>query len=233
MREEFQRNIIKLFDDYSPPISGKQAEQMGSYYEFLLETNKRFNLTAITGPKEAALLHFFDSAFAAPVLPEGATVVDVGSGAGFPAAPIAIVRPDIDMTALESAAKKCGFIKEAAQKAGINMTVVNERAEEHGRGEGREAYDVCVSRAVTALPALLELCIPLVKIGGIFLAYKADDQKELASVGNATEVLGAKLEKRIKLPIEGYDHTVLVFRKTEKTPQKYPRNFGQIKKSPL
>ena len=233
MSSTFKKTITEIFKTHDMPLSEKQAAQMASYYESLVAANARFNLTAITGEKEAALLHFFDSAFAAPILPRNASVIDVGSGAGFPAVPLAIVREDLRVTALESAQKKCRFIEDAAQKAGVRITALCARAEEYANREGREAFDVCVSRAVTALPALAELCVPLVCVDGLFLAYKSDYAKELAAAKNALSLLGAGLKERIKLPLEETSHTVLVFQKTKETPRKYPRRYGQIKKTPL
>ncbi|MDL2236594.1 16S rRNA (guanine(527)-N(7))-methyltransferase RsmG [Christensenellaceae bacterium OttesenSCG-928-K19] len=214
-------------------LSQDQAEKMTSYYNLMIAANKEFNITAITQPKEAALLHFFDSAYAYTEIPQEACVLDIGSGGGFPIVPLAIMRTDIRPFALDGSQKKCNFIKKAAAEIGITVETINKRAEDYAKTEGREWFDVCVSRAVTALPALLELCVPLVRPGGLFLAYKSNYKEELESAKNAMNQLSTKLETRVKTPMEGYDRTVLVFRKTEKTPQKYPRNYGQIKKSPL
>lgn len=233
MENRFETAVKTLFAKYNMPLTQEQAGQMESYYESLTAANKEFNLTAITTEEEAALLHFFDSAFVQTEIPEGASVIDVGSGGGFPIVPLAIVRPDIKPTALEASLKKCNFIEQSAEKAGITIQTINSRAEDYARGEGRERYDVCTARAVSPLRILLELCIPLVKKGGVFLAYKSNVSGELQEAKNAMRALGVALENSMAMPVSGYNHQVLVFRKNTPTGEKYPRTYGKIKKTPL
>ncbi|WP_082674859.1 16S rRNA (guanine(527)-N(7))-methyltransferase RsmG [Christensenella hongkongensis] len=208
-------------------------ERMEEYYECMKETNRLYNLTAITEPKEAALKHFFDSIVPEGEIPGKSRVVDVGSGAGFPVVPLKILRGDISAFAVESSKKKCDFIVQGAQAAGIDVTVMNVRAEELATGKPRESYDVCVSRAVAQLRVLMELCAPLLKDGGRFLAYKGDYEKELNEAAGAMKALNLKLDKVIDMPGGELAHHVLVFHKTGMIAQKYPRRYAQIVKSPL
>lgn len=230
---EFTRSLQELFDQAGQTAEQSVLSAMQVYYEELVEVNQTHNLTAVTAPQEAALRHFFDSVTPVSLIPQGARVADVGSGAGFPIAPLKIMRGDISATAIESSGKKCAFIERASAAAGIEISVRCARAEELARTELRESFDVCVSRAVAQLRVLAELCAPLVREGGLFLAYKGDFQEELAQAKNALKALGLSLEETIKMPCEGYEHHVLVFRKQGKTAQKYPRRYAQIVKSPL
>ncbi len=230
---EFTTELKRLFENGDIEITDEQIEKMSVYYECLVETNKQYNITAVTQPKEAAFTHFFDSAFPAIYLPENAKVADVGSGGGFPIAPLKIMREDILATAIESSKKKCDFIKTASNLAKIRVDIINDRAETVAHTGRRGSFDVCVSRAVASLPVLLELCVPLVKKGGLFIAYKGNCQDEIKASENAMKLLALSLEKTIKLPAEGYEHNILLFRKHEKNEIQYPRNYSQIAKRPL
>lgn len=230
---EFLETLYRLFEQGGQSLTQSQAAKMNDYYEQMVEANRAYNLTAVTAPEEAALKHFYDSAFAAGLLPEGACVADVGSGGGFPIVPLKIMREDIAAYAVESSKKKCDFIEHACKKANIGITVLNARAEELARAGERESFDVCVSRAVAALPVLLELCAPLVRPGGLFLAYKADYRRELEEGKNAMKLLSMELEQTLPLPLDEYGHFVLAFRKKASADPKYPRNYAQIAKRPL
>jgi len=224
LKEAFKRGGI--------PLGEKQAAKMRQYYDCLIEENKTHNLTRITGAREAAEKHFLDSALPVKAIGRNAKVIDVGSGAGFPIVPIKILREDAEAYALESSAKKCGFITRAAEEAGIELTVINGRAEELGRGAHRECYDVCVSRAVARLNILMELCVPLIKRGGVFLAYKSG-KEEHDEANNACAKLGVEFTGTIEMPLEGYSHVIYIYKKKTVTPEKYPRKYPQILKSPL
>lgn len=214
-------------------LTDEMAGAMEVYYDQLIAANKTVNLTAVTKAEDAAFKHFLDSVAPYASLPQGGMVADVGSGAGFPIVPLKIIRPDIDATAIEASQKKCDFIATAATKAGVGLHVVNGRAEELGRGELRERFDVCVSRAVAPLRMLLELCAPLAKAGGLVIAYKGNYEAELEEAGNAMEQLNLELEEIVKLPCAGMEHNTLLLRKTAPTEEKYPRSFARIKKNPL
>ncbi len=202
--------------------------------EKLITANTRLNLTAITQKDAVMVLHIEDSLTLCEHIPQGAKVIDVGTGGGFPALPIAMAREDIFVTALDSTAKKLAFVQETADEFSLPLQTLCARAEEAAQ-ELRETYDVAVSRGVTALPALCELCLPFVKIGGIFIAMKAKDcEGEIESAKNALTILGAEI-KAIHRPTlsDGTVHTLIIIDKIAPTPLKYPRRWSEIKKKPL
>ncbi|WP_066645527.1 16S rRNA (guanine(527)-N(7))-methyltransferase RsmG [Christensenella timonensis] len=216
---------------YEVPKAAMQS--MEAYYDCLVITNRQYNLTAIVEPKAAALKHFFDSIVPCALLPKNGRVVDVGSGAGFPIAPLKAVRGDIRAFAIESSKKKCDFIIDAARKAALDITVFHERAEAIAAGKPRESFDACVSRAVAPLSILCELCAPLLKNGGLFLAYKGNYEAELKQAQNALRTLNLEPLQTVRMPHGEYAHHVLVFRKTGENAAKYPRRYAQIVKAPL
>jgi len=214
----------------------KSIDRFRLYYELLTERNKVMNLTAISGEEDCAKLHFLDSA--APLLiadMAGKSVIDVGTGAGFPGLPIKIMEPDIDLTLLDSLDKRIRFLGEVCAESGLeNVEFIHGRAEEPG--ERREKYDFAVSRAVARLSMLCEFCLPYVKPGGAFLALKGPAAaEELDEAKNAIRLLGGKLERVFEYSVPGTQlrHNIVVIRKVSPTPKKYPRRFAMIKKSPL
>ena len=207
------------------------------YGELLVETNKVMNLTAITDPEEIASLHFLDSA-ALLTLEDfrNKSVVDVGTGAGFPGLPLRILEPTIRLTLLDSLGKRIQFLNRVCQELDLtDVACVHGRAEEFA-AEHRESFDLAVSRAVAALPVLCELCLPLVRPGGKFLAMKSvDSDQELAAAGHAIEILGGAVSGVRDYAIPGTEvrHRLILVEKVKKTPEKYPRIFAKIKKNPL
>lgn len=202
----------------------------------LVRWNEHINLTAITEPDEIVVKHFADSltALCRDRIPRGASLIDIGCGAGFPSLPILIARPDIEVTFLDSVGKKLSFIKEFLKYAGLCGERVHDRAEVIGRERAfREKFDVAVSRAVAPLNVLAEYCLPLVKSGGLFIALKgAKDETELAE--SAIETLGGKIEEVVSLELSGGDKRNVVFiRKISHTPTKYPRKSKKIDTRPL
>ena len=219
----------------SLPRSGIPA--LLRYWELLAEKNKVMNLTAITDPLDAARLHFLDSAALLPLADlRGKAVVDVGTGAGFPGLPLKILEPSIRLTLLDAQRKRVDFLREVCGELGLeDVACVHGRAEEFA-AERRESFDVAVSRAVAALPVLAELCLPLVKVGGKFLAMKSvDTGAELNAAGRAAGLLGGRLEKPLDYVISGTDipRRLVILTKIGETPKKYPRTFAKIKKNPL
>ena len=207
------------------------------YWELLAEKNKVMNLTAITDPDEAARLHFLDSAALLALADlRGKTVVDVGTGAGFPGLPLKILEPSIQLTLLDAQRKRVDFLREVCGELGLeDVDCVHGRAEEFAQ-QHRETFDLAVSRAVAALPVLAELCLPLVKTGGQFLAMKSvDSNEELNASERAAGVLGGRLEKPLDYVISGTNipRRLVILTKIEETPKKYPRTFAKIKKNPL
>ena len=208
-----------------------------SFSRALLEKNQVMNLTAITDPRDVAVLHLLDSlALTGLAGLEGRTVVDVGTGAGFPGVPLAIARPSARVTLLDSLGKRVDFLRESCRTLGLdNVECVHGRAEEFA-GERRETFDLAVSRAVAALPVLCELCLPLVKVGGAFWAMKSvDTEEEISASKTAVKVLGGRIQavSDYTIPTTEVVHRVVCIQKTAPTPKKYPRRFALIKKQPL
>ena len=207
------------------------------FYSLVFEYNQKVNITAITERREFYIKHLWDSVAGQKFFKEGANAAEVGSGGGFPSIPLKICRPDIKFTQFESVAKKCVFLREAEQQLGLEgMSVVNARAEDAGRDfKYRERFDVCCALAVARLNTLLEYCAPLVKKGGLFVAYKGAADEEIAEAGHAAEVLGMKLEcaEKYSLPEDMGERTLVVYVKTRSTPTAYPRGNGKERKNPL
>ena len=213
------------------------ADKLARYAELLLEKNKVMNLTAITAPRDVATLHLLDcAALAAQLDLSGKRVIDVGTGAGFPGMVLAILTPDARFTLLDSLGKRVDFLKEVCEQLGLkNVTCVHARAEEFA-GEHRQAYDMATSRAVAALPLLSELALPLVKVGGCFLAMKSvDSDAEIDSARGAIGQLGGKIEAIRDYTIPGTDvtHRVVIIRKVKDTPPQFPRSWARMKKALL
>ena len=207
------------------------------YGELLLETNKVMNLTAITEPKDVATLHFLDSAALLTLADlKGKTVVDVGTGAGFPGMPMKILEPSIQLTLLDSLGKRITFLQEVCDNLGLtDVQCVHARAEEFA-AEHRQSFDFAVSRAVANLSVLGELCLPLVKPGGYFLSMESvESGQELEAAKKAIQILGGRVERTADYQIPGTDvtHRVIFIKKIAETPKKYPRPFAKIKKNPL
>ena len=203
------------------------------YGELLLETNKVMNLTAITEPKDVATLHFLDSAALLTLADlKGKTVVDVGTGAGFPGMPMKILEPSIQLTLLDSLGKRITFLQEVCDNLGLtDVQCVHARAEEFA-AEHRQSFDFAVSRAVANLSVLGELCLPLVKPGGYFLSMKSvESGQELEAAKKAIQILGGRVERTADYQIPGTDvtHRVIFIKKIAETPKKYPRPFAKIK----
>lgn len=227
-----------MFDFLKTDMPPQAEEQFATYCESLLETNKVMNLTAITDPEEVFVRHFYDSiAIMQFVSFENKAVIDVGCGAGFPGLPLKLANPSISLTLLDSLDKRIRFLSDLCETLRVSdVSCIHGRAEEFSRTDARESFDFAVSRAVAALPMLCELCLPFVKVGGALLALKAEDcEEELASAENAINTLGGKLTQKIIYDFPNSDcfRCLLVIQKISETPEKYPRRFAKIQKSPL
>lgn len=229
-------------------LEEEKLEKFGIFYELLLETNKSFNLTAITEMHEVVLKHFVDSIMIEKCFSLSKEIekqccpikriADVGTGAGFPGIPLAILYPNIEFVLMDSLKKRLNFIEIVLEKANIkNVTVVHGRAEDLGQNSNyREKFDMCVSRAVASLPVLLELCTPFVKVGGKFVSYKSELLKEeLGQSKSALSILHCALERQYEYTIPDSDlyRVLAIFSKEKKLEKKYPRQAGKPKRNPL
>lgn len=201
----------------------------------LLEENQKTNLTAITDLEQVITKHYCDCLKICKYIPKDSTVLDVGCGGGFPTLPIAIARKDIAVTGLDSTAKKLEFVKRAANELSLNVVTVAARAEELGRNpKYRQSFDVVCARAVSRLNILSELCLPLTKIGGVFLSMKGSSgEEELAEAEKGIIALGGKIEMADGFVMSGMARYLMVIKKIKPTLEKYPRAYAKICKSPL
>ena len=208
------------------------ADKFEILYNELVDFNEKVNLTAVTDMAGACAKHFADSLLIEEYIPEGATLCDVGCGGGFPTLPLAIVRPDLKITALDSTEKKLKFVSLMAEKLDLNVTTLSARAEEIGQSEGyRESFDCVCARAVARLNILSELCIPLVRVGGKFISCKAAiGKEELTEAADGIEKLGANpviIKEPELITAEGAQaRAVFVFDKEAPTPKAYPRHYS-------
>ena len=233
MKERLEQGLAAL--GLMPPDGA--VDRLVRYAQLLLEQNKVMNLTAITEPDQVVDLHFLDCAGVALCADlAGKSLIDVGTGAGFPGLPLRLAHPEIRLTLLDSLNKRVEFLREVCSQLGLeDVKCVHGRAEEFAAGH-REQFDGAVSRAVADLRVLSELCLPLVKVGGVFLSMKSTDcEEELNAAKGAIRALGGRTERVVDYPIPATDvvHRVIVIRKLSPTPARYPRRFAQIKKQPL
>lgn len=219
-------------------ISDSQLQAFERYAQLLIEWNGKMNLTAITEEREIAVKHFIDSLslLCAEEIKQGAKIIDIGTGAGFPGVPLKIMRPDLKLTLLDSLNKRLVFLQEVCKELDIDAEIVHGRAEELGRDEKyREKYDYAVSRAVAYLPALCEYCLPFVKKGGSFIPMKGPEaENELNAAKNSIEVLGGHFDRSCSLTLpDDSERTIVVINKVSPTPRRFPRRGVKISKQPL
>ena len=220
-------------------VDAVTAEKFDRYATMLVETNKQVNLTAITDPEGILYKHFLDSILPLTVLdlPKGARVIDVGTGAGFPGIPMKLLRPDLELTLLDSLQKRVTVLETFCRELGLTgVTCLHARAEEAARGDLRESFDLATSRAVARMNKLCEYCLPFVKVGGRFAALKGPTaQEENDEAARAVAILGGRLCPLVRVTLPGTDlsHVLSVVEKTSSTPDKYPRNSGKIASKPL
>ena len=225
--------IQEILSPLRPDLSAEQLAQFETYYAMLADWNERMNLTAISGPEDVVKKHFLDSLAAAPYLKQDASIVDVGTGAGFPGVPLLILRPDLKVTLMDSQQKKLLFLEALLQELGLSAECVHARAEDAGQNPcHRERYDAALTRAVSALPVLAELTLPLVKIGGVSIAYKGDSSEELELAKHALDVLQSTAE-RVVISSDYGARELVIMTKQAATPKIYPRKAGTPSKKPL
>lgn len=224
--------LISCAQEMGINLTQNQAEKFSEFFDRVVSCNKKFNLTAITDEKDFVVKHIIDSIAGISEIPNGASICDIGAGAGFPSMPIAITRQDVSVVAMDSTEKKMDFLRLCAEQLNVNnLQTVAGRAEE--QKDLFSKFDVVTARAVSSLQILLELAMPLLKKGGLFIAYKTDES-ELPLCENAMKVLNAKHKKTKSFVLPNGDRrAILVFEKTAPTPKQYPRQYGAIKKKPL
>ena len=238
---EFTFACQAAFNQNGMECTEAQAEKLFLLTNRMLEVNQSMNLTAITEENAVILRHYVDSLMISKKIPEGASVIDVGCGAGFPSLPLAIFRPDLRITALDGTAKRIRYVEETANMLGLdNVIAIAGRAEEYGVNPAyREKFDVATARAVANLRVLCELCLPFVRVGGTMLSMKSQQAKEeLADAGNCISLCGGVMTEFLAehlIDSEGNreERNLIVLEKRSKTPKIYPRHFSKISKKPL
>ena len=240
MSEKNEKNFQKFCvrEDLSPffDLISQKKDKFELYFSNLIKWNDKFNLTAITEHEEVFEKHFLDSILSEQLIPKNSTVIDIGAGAGFPSFPLKIVRDDLKIVAVDSVNKKVSFLNDIALNLNFkNVSCLHERAEDLAqKSDFREKFDVCVARAVASLNILCEYCLPFVKVGGVFLAYKSQNlEEELKTAHNAISLLGGKIEKIVNFDLNGAERNIVVIRKISSTPAKYPRLKNKPRISPL
>ena len=231
----------ELFAKGGMEVTDEQYQKLSRYAEMLCEWNEKMNLTAITDPEGIAEKHFYDSVYPFTLTDmDIGSLIDVGTGAGFPSVPLGIFRPGIKLTLLDSLNKRVGFLKAVTGELSLDAECVHGRAEETARfikggNPMRESFDAATARAVANLSDLCEYCLPFVKVGGVFLAMKGHAEEEIKDANKAIALLGGTIEKTdtFRLPGTDMERSFVVIRKENRTPSRYPRKAGTPSKEPL
>lgn len=231
-KEEF----IKALNNLGIDITDEQLSKLDMYYKMIIDYNSHTNLTRITEEKEVYLKHFYDSLTLIKATKlDNQTLLDVGTGAGFPGLVLKIVFPNLKVTLVDSLNKRIMFLNSVIENLGLNdIEAIHARAEEYAVNN-KEAFDIVTSRAVANLNTLSELCIPMVKQGGYFISMKSDAKEEIKDANTAIKTLGGVIKDTIifNLPFDAGLRTLIKIEKVSKTSSKYPRKFSEIKKKPL
>lgn len=218
-------------------LTEEQVEKYYKYMNLLLEWNEKINLTAIIEPKEIILKHFIDSLTIEKHIKENEKLIDVGTGAGFPGIPISIIKENTNIVLLDSLNKRINFLEEVKKELKLkNITTIHGRVEEFGKNKKeRETYDIATSRAVAPLNILLEYLLPLIKVGGRAICMKGSNIEEIENAKNALKILGGEIEQieEIILPNSDIKRNIIIVKKINNTPSKYPRKPGTPSKEPI
>lgn len=235
--EDILRQGIK---DFGIEVNDQMVSDLKTYREILVDWNQKMNLTGIEEEKEVFIKHFLDSISAVSngYIKDGISLIDVGTGAGFPGLPLKICLQNIKLTLLDSLNKRINFLQEVSNTVNLkDVEFIHGRAEDFGKNSDyREQYDVATARAVAGLPILMEFCVPFVKVGGYFVCLKGPNANlELEESKIAMDILGLEFVEKIdiELPNEELKHNILVFKKIKNTPERYPRKAGKPAKSPI
>lgn len=237
-KEEFSKALLENAKEIEIELNEEQIDKFYKYMNLLLEWNQKMNLTAITDPEGIILKHFIDSLTIASKIKKDATLVDMGTGAGFPGIPVKIYRNDIKITLVDSLNKRLNFLNEVIKELNLEkIETIHSRAEEFGKNKNyRESFDVATSRAVANLSTLSEYLLPLVKEKGICICMKGGEvEEELNNAKKAIRILGGKVKKidKFELPKSSIKRSIVLLEKLEKTPAKYPRKPGTPAKEPI
>lgn len=237
-KQEFKAKLKEEAMQFGIELSEKQQDNFYNYMKLLLDWNEKINLTAITEPKEVITKHFADSLSITLYINENDRILDIGTGAGFPGIPLKIVLEKNEIKLLDSLNKRINFLNEVIEKLELkNIQAIHGRAEEFNKIDGnRESYDIVVSRAVAKLNVLLEYMLPFVKLNGRCICMKsADTAEELKEAENAIKILGGEIEKIDEITLKNTDikRKIIVIKKINKTPNKYPRKAGTPTKEPI
>lgn len=228
--------VINLFKKYNIELNEEKKLLFNNYYNFLVKKNNDINLTSITEYDEVWIKHFLDSVLIYSEIEDNSKILDIGTGAGFPGVPLKIINESLKVTLLDSLNKRINFLNELIDLLKLkDIKTIHSRAEEYVN-VSRETFDYVVSRAVAKLPTLLEYCLPYVKVGGYFIAYKSlNVDEEVAESENALKVLGGVIDKEKSkvINLEGNSRTLLFIKKVKNTPNKYPRGQNKPKTQPL
>lgn len=229
--------ILKnLFNKYNINYDDEKLSKLRKFYKLVIEANQVMNLTGITEEKEFAIKNILDSVLPLNTIPKNSTLVDVGAGAGFPSVPIKILRPDLNIVMVDSLNKRVKFLNSAIEKLNLqNITAVHSRAEDFAQ-KNRERFDVSVARAVAKLDTLAEYCLPLVKVGGLFIAYKSlKAEEEIIEATKCLDTLGGKVSHLQNVMVKEIDsiRINIVIKKVKQTPLMYPRGKNLPKTNPI
>ena len=237
---DFRQILLNTLAEFEMALDELAVDRLCKYYELLIEWNEKINLTALTAPEDVALKHFTDSLmllrYIAIEKDARLSIIDVGTGAGFPGLVLKIARPDIRLTLLDSLQKRLTFLDTVCQALGLgDVELIHSRAEDGARTQLRDSFDIAVSRAVASMNTLCEYDMPYVKIGGRFIAMKGKDAEcELANAENAITQLGGKLIAKHDFILgSAGERSIIEIEKISPTPDKYPRKSKQIKNKPL
>jgi 16S rRNA (guanine527-N7)-methyltransferase len=231
------REIIeKIFKKNNLELSQKNIGDFINFFNLLVEENKKYNLTRITEFEDVVKKHYLDSVASNRFIEQNSKVIDIGAGAGFPSIPLKIIRGDLSFTLVDSVNKKVGFLNLVIDKLNLSkMTAIHSRCEDLAHNNlHREAYDVCLARAVAELNVLVEYCLPFVKVGGCFIAYKSgNSQEEIEKAKKAIDILGGEIKTIIKYSIDEKENCLILITKVRRTPNTYPRRGNKPRKMPI